>query len=130
VCAVDKWFNRQTGRCVDITICTVDQYESVAPTPRSDRTCLALTICDTNLQYQDVAPTATTDRHCAQLTQCHATEQFITVSETATADRQCGNKVEALVCRSFCDVVFSQCGDTLPETERVTDAVAFCELLF
>ena len=130
VCAADKWFNRQTGRCVDIAICTVDQYESVAPTPRSDRTCLALTICDTNSQYQDLAPTATTDRHCAQLTECHATEQFITVLETATSDRQCGNKVEALVCRSFCDIVFSQCGDTLPEMERVADAVAFCELLF
>ena len=130
VCSADMWFNRQAGRCVDTTQCTGEQYESVAPTSTSDRECIDLTVCNAATSYEDVAPTATTDRHCALLTQCHATEQFVSVASTPTTDRQCQNRVEALVCRSFCDIVFSQCGDTLPEAERVADAVAFCELLF
>ena len=63
-------------------------------------------------------------------TQCHPTEQFVSVPSTPTSDRQCEYRVEALVCRSFCELIFAQCGDTLPGPERVADAVAFCELLF
>ena len=130
VCGAGSWFNRVTGLCVTLLQCTGDQYESVAPTVYSDRQCVGLTICNTATHYEDVAPTLTSDRHCAMLTQCDPNEEFESVANTPTSDRQCEHKVEAVVCLSFCEVVFSQCGNTLPEEARVADAVAFCELLF
>jgi hypothetical protein len=45
------------------TVCTSDQYESVAPTSTSDRMCTDLTVC-TPGEYESVAPTSTSDREC------------------------------------------------------------------
>ena len=49
--------------CMPLTVCSVAEYESVAPTANSDRECTALTVC-TAEEYEARTPTATRDRVC------------------------------------------------------------------
>ena len=54
---------------VDLTVCGATQYETVAATDTSDRSCADLTVCGAT-QYETVAATDTSDRSCADLTVC------------------------------------------------------------
>ena len=47
-----------------MTVCSANQYQSVAPTVSSDRVCAPLTVCGAD-QYESAAPTATSNRVCA-----------------------------------------------------------------
>ncbi len=60
-CTQDEYLSGNS--CVALTVCTADQYESVAPTATSDRQCTDLTVCTAD-QIEAVAPTATSDRVC------------------------------------------------------------------
>jgi len=58
------------------------QYESVAPTTSSDRTCALARVCNTTTQIETIPPTATSDRVC---TQRGSTTTAIPVIETASS---------------------------------------------
>ena len=63
------------------------QYEAVAPTPTSDRTCFAVTTCGQS-QFEVSAPNNTAQRQCAALRTCGA-GHHVAVPATATRDRVC-----------------------------------------
>ncbi len=60
-CNEDEYDN--AGLCTALTVCTVDQYESTAPTETSDRECTALTVCAEG-EFEAEPPTLTSDRVC------------------------------------------------------------------
>ena len=97
----------------------------------SDRECQGLTSCSAGFQYETVAPTASSDRQCEVLLACND-EQYEAVAPTYNTNRHCNWMVELIVCRSICDVMFAQCGGTLPGNIEppVTDPLEFCNLLF
>ena len=73
--------------CSLLTVCGAEEFESVAPTPTTNRECSVLTVCGAG-EYESVVPSATSDRGCANLTVCGAGE-FESVAPTATTDREC-----------------------------------------
>ena len=75
--------------CVSITECEDSQYESLSPSPTSDRACSHYTVCSTSTQYEQVAATQTSDRVCRPITQCDLVNQYESVPATATSDASC-----------------------------------------
>ena len=66
------------------------QYESKAPTAKSDRKCSPLTKCKKDIQYESkMRPTRISDRICTTRTQIDTDNQFESVKPTATSNRQC-----------------------------------------
>ncbi len=66
-------------------------FETVAPTPSSNRVCSAVTKCRTNVNFETTAPTLTTDRQCSEVTRC-ASSQFLVARATMTSDTVCRTK--------------------------------------
>lgn len=74
--------------CEPLTLCEEGEYESVSPVPgKTNRECKALTDCSGN-QYETTAPTSTSDRVCSQLTVC-SDNQYESKENTYTSDREC-----------------------------------------
>jgi hypothetical protein len=105
--------------CTLLTVCNpATQYQTVAPTPTSDRQCgTCAAACDTATHYESQACNGTTNRVCTLLTVC-GSEQYETVAPTPTSDRQCGacttctNGVnyETSACTPTANRVCSLCG--------------------
>ena len=69
---------------------TQQEFTAQAATATSDVVCEAITTCDGQDEFEEVAPTPSTDRTCAKATaSCIEGEQFETHALTPTSDRQC-----------------------------------------
>lgn len=69
---------------------TQQEFTAQAATATSDVVCEAITTCDEQDEFEEVAPTPSTDRTCAKATaSCIEGEQFETHALTPTSDRQC-----------------------------------------
>lgn len=77
--------------CTPLTTCASDEYETVAATKYTDRSCGSLSTCEPH-QYESVPPTPTSDRECADLTVCGRFEHQ-TVAPARDRDRQCARNV-------------------------------------
>ena len=78
--------------CQDVTpVCNqAAAFQSVEPTPFSDRVCPLLTVCS-DAEFASVVPTYTSDRECQVLTVCDADPQaeFASVEPTTISNRIC-----------------------------------------
>ena len=61
--------DRHRNRCKPATACTSKQYETAAPTARTNRRCAAVTVC-TSDQYETLAPTKPSNRVCGSAGAC------------------------------------------------------------
>ena len=78
------------GECEFITPCREHQYESIAPTPTSDRVCLYRSKCCTNHFESGVINSPTSDRKvCLPITDCEALGLYKVIAPTATSDAEC-----------------------------------------
>jgi len=78
--------------CALLTVCgpAGHEYESVPPTPTSDRQCSPVTRCDAAKEYESRAPDASQDRACLPLSPPCAAGEAETVPASPTSDRVCG----------------------------------------
>ena len=118
-CSPSMYRPAPTLPCVAHTPCLPTEFETVAPTPTTDRTCTTLTVCSPLSHYQSVAPTLTTDRQCAPLTPCGAAE-FQSLPPTAVADRQCATI-------TTCTVDQTATQEPTPTTDRVCVDINDCQ---
>ena len=79
-------------RCAPVTCCTClgqAGYETIAPSPTSDRLCDAITQCSLGVTFESVPPTATSDRTCTNVSTCPAASSFVVAAPTLEDDRVC-----------------------------------------
>ena len=67
--------DRHRNRCKTATACTSKQYETAAPTAKTNRRCAALTICAKD-QFEAKAPTKTSNRVCESAGTCRCVFGF------------------------------------------------------
>ena len=90
----------RAGKIPAHTLRLPTEYETIAPTASSDRTCNQVEVCKntsdtTNItmngpaSYEEVAPDYDTDRVCSALTICNITTEFMASRPTAFKDRAC-----------------------------------------
>lgn len=110
--------------CTNTSICSADEFESVAPTATSDRVCSALSSC-TAEEYESVAATSTSDRVCSTLSVC-SSDEYESVAATVSSNRLCS---ALSVCSSdeYISVAATTTSDRICETiiEGCTDATAY-----
>ena len=94
--------------CRQTLVCNSSEYQTVAPTYTSDRTCHDLTVCfdvtqaqlwnnsihltgeaEPALQYESVGASATSDRACAYVSGACGSGYYEADAPTATSDRVC-----------------------------------------
>lgn len=75
-------------RCVDLRVCTADEYEAQPPTKFTQRNCTALSPPCGADQYQALAPTKTSDRVCKDV-RGPCAEGETETPPTPTSDRYC-----------------------------------------
>jgi len=81
--------NEIDNECAALVACTPSlQFEQIPPTPSSQRLCKTAEDCSTS-EYEDVALTPTTDRSCASISSCDETSQWESEEPTPTSDRTC-----------------------------------------
>lgn len=80
--------NRAADVCVDLTVCTSGQYQSVAPNATRDRECVSISPPCRDNEYQAAPPTTTSDRQCENQVNCGSNE-FERVAATPTSVREC-----------------------------------------
>jgi Ca2+-binding EF-hand superfamily protein len=131
LCGNDEYVDTQnlTAPCTPLSECLATEYESKTATWYSDRECSPLTQCPPFVQFEVVSATPTSDRKCESMTVCNG-EQYEVTEPTQSSDRVCEWRVELVVCLSVCEVMFEQCGNTLPEHKQVATATEFCEFMF
>ena len=76
------------SRCKSATTCTSGQYETAAPTAKTNRRCAQSTVCNFSTQWESKAMTKTTDRECTAISTC-GTGYFVSVVQTQTSDLIC-----------------------------------------
>ena len=80
--------NNDGTKCVNVTTCTADEWESSGPTASSDRNCSSHSMSCPTGQYTFAPPTYDADRVCHTVTTCVA-GRYQTVAPTASSDREC-----------------------------------------
>ena len=117
--------------CVDVTMCSVDEYQTVPASYKSDRECTLLQVCgldqyidsaaglDIGYYYGKLADGRTgrqtlydTDRSCAQLTVCSSLE-YESRTPSATSDRLCTTLAECMVGLQFEEQAPSKTSDRI-----------------
>eukprot|EP00041_Stephanoeca_diplocostata_P029654 m.882933 g.882933 ORF g.882933 m.882933 type:complete len:1554 (-) comp23600_c0_seq2:423-5084(-) len=105
-----SFFNMTTRVCQALHDCALGEFESVAPTVSTDRTCQMTTPCavDTHEECEEAPPTATTDRMCGNITRCANV-----VQPRADVVSACRNATTPLACNASgdCHWVGSTCYD-------------------
>eukprot|EP01043_Picozoa_sp_COSAG02_P043210 COSAG02_NODE_3744_length_6297_cov_479.881091_1_plen_1953_part_10 len=82
-------YKLQATSCAIVTSCSSLEFETVSPTPVSDRQCANLTVCTEN-EYELVAPTSTSNRACSMLRVCTDSE-YESVAASSTSNRECAS---------------------------------------
>ena len=105
-CAADEYACEATGTCETYTACTADEFESVAPTGKFDRTCLthsacpigkgvltngtatADTVCESCVEGSTYSSVADDIRSCVAVSQC-AIGEGVSQNATTSSDVVC-----------------------------------------
>eukprot|EP00730_Choanoeca_flexa_P020100 TRINITY_DN9823_c0_g1_i1.p1 TRINITY_DN9823_c0_g1~~TRINITY_DN9823_c0_g1_i1.p1 ORF type:complete len:1554 (+),score=371.86 TRINITY_DN9823_c0_g1_i1:139-4662(+) len=76
--------------CKPITPCRANEYEEAPPTSFRNRVCRAITTCIVGRTYQTVPPSPTSDRTCKIVSPpCEVGTTYQTLAPTFTSDRKC-----------------------------------------
>eukprot|EP00040_Diaphanoeca_grandis_P037647 m.247416 g.247416 ORF g.247416 m.247416 type:complete len:2734 (-) comp33855_c1_seq1:19-8220(-) len=79
--------------CTQLDVCnSTTQFQTQGPTLSSNRKCAMLDTCNSNPRvYESVAPTPTSDRSCEQISFCIRGREFEAEPPTLTSDRNCSS---------------------------------------
>ena len=76
------------NKCLALTQCEADEFEVRTPQAGWDRLCQATTPCILGSTYESIAPTPTSDRVCIPTTTCKA-DHHVSIGVTLTSDVVC-----------------------------------------
>ncbi|MDB2317203.1 DUF1566 domain-containing protein [Flavobacteriales bacterium] len=75
--------------CLSVSECYLDEYETMAPTPTSDRECSVLSTCLSD-EFVSMAATTTSDRLCSPIRTICASDEYVSVAASpGLFDIQC-----------------------------------------
>ena len=74
--------------CSDLTVCSINEYESTEPTGSTDRACLPFTACKDGEFEMKLPVPRLTDRICQEFDGCPPTT-FISTAATTTTNQKC-----------------------------------------